>query len=83
MCIRDRFYGNAGQFVAEVIGVVTNLVVVGLMALMVYKLIGLVTRMRVDPNVELCGLDVPEMGTIGYVGESIPECPSMPNKEVS
>ena len=53
------------------------------MALMVYKLLGLVTRMRVDPNVELCGLDVPEMGTIGYVGESIPECPSMPNKEVS
>ena len=81
--VTGLFYGDAGQFVAEVIGVVTNIVVVGLLSLMVYKAIGLVTHLRVDANVELCGLDVPEMGTNGYVGESIPECPSMPNREVS
>jgi Amt family ammonium transporter len=81
--VTGLFYGDAGQFVAEVIGVVTNIVVVGLLSLTVYKLIGLVTHLRVDANVELCGLDVPEMGTNGYVGESIPECPSMPNREVS
>lgn len=80
--VTGLFYGNAGQFVAEVIGVITNIVVVGLLALAVFKMIGLVTKMRVDPSVEMCGLDVPEMGTLGYVGESIPECPSMPNKEV-
>jgi ammonium transporter, Amt family len=81
--VTGLFYGNAGQFVAELIGVVTNIIVVGLLALAVFKLIGLVTKLRVDPEVELCGLDIPEMGTLGYVGESIPECSSLPNKKVN
>lgn len=81
--VTGLFYGNAGQFVAEAIGVLTNFIAVGLLALAVFRFTMLFTKMRVDPKVEMCGLDVPEMGTLGYVGESIPECPSMPNKEVS
>jgi len=53
-----------------------------LLAFIVLKASTLVTRMRVDPSVEMCGLDVPEMGTNGYMGESIPECAGTPNAEV-
>jgi Amt family ammonium transporter len=80
--VTGLFYGNAGQFVAELIGVLTNFVVVGLLALAVFKFSALITKMRVGPSVEACGLDVPEMGTLGYVGESIPECAAAPNLEV-
>ena len=80
--VTGLFYGDPSQFVAEAIGVLTNFIVVGLLAFIVLKASTLVTRMRVDPSVEMCGLDVPEMGTNGYMGESIPECAGTPNAEV-
>ncbi len=76
------FYGDPSQFVAEFIGVVANLIITGLLACLVFKLSTLVTKMRVEPSIEGCGLDIPEMGTLGYIGESIPECPFTPNKDV-
>ncbi|MEN6444414.1 MAG: hypothetical protein ABFC71_11775, partial [Methanoregula sp.] len=51
------------------IGVFTNLIFVGILAYIVYKVISLIVPMRVSPETELAGLDVPEMGCPAYVGD--------------
>lgn len=70
--VTGLFYGQPSQFVAELIGVLTNFIVVGGLAFIVYKLINLITPMRVSSEVEIGGLDVPEMGCPGYIGD-VPE----------
>jgi len=66
--VTGLFYGDAGQFVAELIGGVTNLVFVGLAGWVMFKLLDIFVGNRVKPEVELLGLDVPEMGLDGYSG---------------
>lgn len=66
--VAGLFYGNPGQFVAELIGVATNIVYVGIIGFVVFKLIDLTIGNRVKPEDELDGLDVPEMGVEGYCG---------------
>ena len=66
--VKGLFYGCPSQFVAECIGVLANVVYVGLISLIVFKLIDVVVGMRVDPTTEMGGLDIPEMGLPGYVG---------------
>lgn len=66
--VKGLFYGDPSQFVAEAIGVLANVVYVGIVAFLVYKFVDLVVGNRVDPEVEVDGLDIPEMGTLGYVG---------------
>jgi ammonium transporter, Amt family len=67
--VTGLFYGDPSQFVAQLIGVATNIIYVGAMGWIVFKIIGLLTGgMRVSAKDELEGLDVPEMGTEGYAG---------------
>jgi Amt family ammonium transporter len=66
--VTGLFYGDSGQFVAEFIGVTVNVIFVGLAGWVVFKLLDLIIGNRVKPEVELMGLDVPEMGTEGYSG---------------
>ena len=67
--VTGLFYGDPSQFVAQLIGVVTNFVYVAAIGWVVYKVIGLITGgMRVNVEAELGGLDVPEMGIEGYAG---------------
>jgi Amt family ammonium transporter len=66
--VKGLFYGDASQFVAQVIGVGANLVYVGVMGYIVFKLIDVTVGHRVNPMDEVEGLDVPEMGLPGYVG---------------
>ena len=67
--VTGLFYGGGwGQFIAEAIGAGTNLIFVGLSGWAVFKLLDVVIGNRVNPEVELVGLDVPEMGTEGYSG---------------
>jgi len=68
--VTGLFYGQPLQFVAECIGVATNFIVVGGLSFFIYKLINLITPMRVSSAVEIGGLDVPEMGCPGYDGDS-------------
>jgi len=67
--VRGLLFGDKGQFVAECIGVLTNLVYVGGVAALVLKLVGKTIGNRVSAEVELEGLDVPEMGVPGYHAE--------------
>jgi Amt family ammonium transporter len=67
-CVKGLFYGDGGQFVAEFIGAATNLIFIGLAGWIMFKLLNKLVGNRVTPDVELYGLDVPEMGLDGYSG---------------
>ncbi len=64
--VKGLFYGDGGQFVAQIISVCTNIIFVFCAAWIVFKLIDLVIGMRVSPETEVGGLDVPEMGVVAY-----------------
>ena len=66
--VKGLFYGDAGQFTAECIGVAANIIYIGLASFIVFKLIDVLVGHRTNPHAEVDGLDVPEMGVPGYVG---------------
>jgi ammonium transporter, Amt family len=66
--VRGLFYGDPSQFMAEIIGVSANIIYVGLIGLIVFKLIDVIVGNRVAPDEEIEGLDIPEMGVVGYSG---------------
>jgi Amt family ammonium transporter len=67
--VRGLFYGdNGGQFLAEFIGAATNLIFIGLAGWLMFKFLNKIVGNRVEPDVELYGLDLPEMGIDGYSG---------------
>lgn len=66
--VKGLLYGDPTQFVAQCIGITSNFIYVGLVSLAVFKLIELVIGHRADPEAEIEGLDIPEMGVVGYSG---------------
>lgn len=65
--VRGLFYGDSGQFVAQLIGTVTNIVVVGALAFLCWQVIGLIVGgHRVSADAEELGLDIPEVGALAY-----------------
>jgi Amt family ammonium transporter len=66
--VKGLFYGDASQLIAQCVGVISNIVYVGLLSIVVFKLIEVTVGHRVDPKAEIDGLDVPEMGAAGYCG---------------
>ena len=70
--VRGLFYGAPSQFVAEVIGVITCFAVVFGLSYIFFKILDALIGMRVLAEVELQGLDVPEMGAEGYAEELLP-----------
>jgi Amt family ammonium transporter len=82
--VTGLFYGDSKQIIAQLVevgaGVVWNVVVGGVIFYAIGKLVG----NRVSPEVEIAGLDVPEMGVPGYP-EFIPtRAPSeVPHSEVA
>lgn len=66
--VKGLLYGDPSQFVASCIGILANVVYVGIIGYIVFKLIDVTIGMRVAPDDEIEGLDIPEMGVPGYVG---------------
>ena len=66
--VSGLFYGNAGQLWAQLIGVGANIIYVGAIGWVVFKLIDKFIGLRVPAEDELRGLDIPEMGVEGYSG---------------
>ena len=64
--VRGLFYGGASQFVAQIVGTLTCFVFIFAISWVFFKALDGVIGMRVSPEEELEGLDVPEMGTHGY-----------------
>ena len=72
--VTGLFYGNVSQFVVQCIGVATCFVFIFGVSYAFFKLTDAVMGLRVSPEEELDGLDVPEMGVHGY-----PEIQGPPN----
>ncbi len=64
--VRGLFYGDAGQFVAQLIGVGACLLWVLPVTLIFLLIVRRFVGLRVIAVVEQQGLDVPELGTLGY-----------------
>ncbi|MBI4974240.1 MAG: ammonium transporter, partial [Candidatus Omnitrophica bacterium] len=65
---KGLFYGDPSQFIAQAIGITSNFIYVGLVSIIIFKFIDIIVGNRVDPDSEIEGLDVPEMGVVGYSG---------------
>jgi Amt family ammonium transporter len=70
--VTGLFYGDSGQFVAEVIGLLANVGYVAPMAALAFFIIGKVVKNRVPAEDEVAGLDIPEMGVLGYSSDGGP-----------
>jgi Amt family ammonium transporter len=68
--VTGLFYGDAGQLIAECIGIVANLLYVAPLAALSLFVIGKTVGNRAAPEDELNGLDEPEMGIRGYAGDA-------------
>jgi Amt family ammonium transporter len=67
--VRGLFYGGGlSQFWAELIGVTTCFITLSVISLIVYQVVEKLVGNRVSQEVEIEGLDVPEMGVTGYSG---------------
>jgi len=64
--VKGLFYGDAGQLVAQMIGVVTLLGCVFTLSFVFNLFVDYFIGQRVSPQAELEGLDIPEMGALGY-----------------
>ncbi|HEY5460367.1 MAG TPA: ammonium transporter [Deferrimonas sp.] len=64
--VTGLLYGDASQFLAQVIGMVTNIVFVAIASFIVFKIIDLIIGMRVSEEVEMVGLDQHEVAVEAY-----------------
>lgn len=64
--VRGLLYGDVGQFAAQLIGVVVNLVVVFGLARLFFRVVEHTIGNRVPAEVEWSGLDSLEMGSDAY-----------------
>jgi Amt family ammonium transporter len=64
--VTGLFYGNSGQFFAECIGVLANVIYIGIAAYIVFKIINMITPLRSSDQDQIEGLDIPEIGVPGY-----------------
>jgi Amt family ammonium transporter len=73
--VTGLLYGNPSQFLAQCIGVGANIVWVFGTAFVFFYVLEKILGNRVSAAVELQGLDVPEMGVLGYISDapSVPE----------
>ena len=64
--VTGLFYGDASQLVAQLIGVATLIGFVFTFSFVIFWIIDVVVGHRVSAKAELEGLDLPEMGQLGY-----------------
>ncbi len=64
--VRGLFYGDAGQLAASVIGIVACWVWVFPLFYAFFKVVDALVGNRVSAEAEIEGLDMPEMGAMGY-----------------
>ncbi|HSW88199.1 MAG TPA: ammonium transporter, partial [Candidatus Saccharimonadales bacterium] len=78
--VRGLFYGDGSQLIAQGIGLLVNFVFIFLASYLFFKLLDRIMGMRVSEKSELAGLDISEMGLVGYP-ESLPEYSKQSSKE--
>ncbi|WP_376788631.1 ammonium transporter [Thermoflexus sp.] len=66
LTVRGLFYGDAGQLAAQGIGVVVAFLWAFGISWVFFKILDALVGLRVSPEVELQGLDFPELGVFAY-----------------
>ncbi len=64
--VTGLLYGGGGQFVSQLLEVVAISGTVAISSFVFFKILGALKMLRVSREVELEGLDMPEMGSLGY-----------------
>ncbi|NMB54261.1 MAG: ammonium transporter [Leptolinea sp.] len=64
--VTGLLYGGGGQLLAQTAEALSILVVVGGLTFAFFKILSAVGLLRVSAKDELAGLDIPEMGSLGY-----------------
>jgi Amt family ammonium transporter len=64
--VKGLFYGDVSQFAAQCVGTLTCAVFVFTAFFVFFKLVDVLIGNRVSAEVELEGLDIPEMGALAY-----------------
>lgn len=65
--VKGWFYGDSSQFVAQLIGTLTCLIFTFVVMYVFFKVSNKFVKVRVKEADEIAGLDIPEMGVMGYV----------------
>ncbi|HVE38354.1 MAG TPA: ammonium transporter [Planctomycetota bacterium] len=68
--VKGLFYGDAGQLAAQAIGAGACIVYLTIASFVVFKVVAMLTggTQRPPAEVEVDGLDIPEVGCVGYCG---------------
>lgn len=64
--VKGLFYGDSGQFLAQVVGTLTNIIFVFMVMYVFFRLLDKIVPLRVSPEMELEGLDQSEVGVNAY-----------------
>jgi len=81
--VTGLFYGDGGQFVAQCIGAGACILYLTIASIVIYKVIAAMTggTQRPDVAVEIEGLDIPEMGCLGYCGVVMDKASESPSSK--
>src|SRR5205085_3265060 len=64
--VKGLFYGNGGQFMAQLADAVVLTVFCSIMCIVFFNILKRTVGMRSDEEAEISGLDMPEMGALAY-----------------
>ncbi len=64
--VKGLFYGDSSQFVAQCIGMLTNIIYVFALSYLFFKILDRIVGLRVSPEVEFEGLDQAEVAVTAY-----------------
>jgi ammonium transporter, Amt family len=64
--VTGLLYGDSGQFIASVVGILANVAWVAPVAALSFYVIGKLVGNRISAEDEVAGADLPEMGVLGY-----------------
>ncbi len=70
--VTGLLYGNVGQFMAQVVGAIVAFVWAFGASYIFFKVLDRFVKLRVSAETEIAGLDIPEMGVVGYVPDDLP-----------
>jgi len=64
--VKGLFYGDSGQLAAQLADMIVLVVFCSIMTIVFFTILKNTVGMRSDPEAELAGLDLPEMGAMAY-----------------
>jgi Amt family ammonium transporter len=64
--VKGLFYGGGSQFAAQVVGTLTNMIFVFTIMYVFFKILDKIIPLRVDPELEIEGLDQAEVAVSAY-----------------